>query len=131
MFRDWESFLIEFVSREIAPVGGGGQTIVWPCFEQWLGQHLPLKKDKVLHAVRAIRDGKLNDPRFGSRMRGKGVIAEHIGQMFEVSCRRFGLSTDGPELSAAAFRIPEETQLGLRLVFGTESAQTRGNANFH
>ena len=38
---------------------------VAPIFEQWLEQNVPGKKDKVLNRIRAIRGGKLNDPRFG------------------------------------------------------------------
>jgi DNA repair photolyase len=31
-------------------------------FEDWLGRHFPDRKEKVLNRVRAIRDGRLNDP---------------------------------------------------------------------
>jgi DNA repair photolyase len=48
---------------------------VGPLFEQWLTQHFPDRKDKVLHRIRAIRGGQLNDPRFSSRMRGEGIFA--------------------------------------------------------
>src|ERR1017187_4424247 len=36
---------------------------VAPIFEKWLETHFPEKKEKVLNRVRAIRGGKLNDPR--------------------------------------------------------------------
>jgi hypothetical protein len=39
------------------------------------------EKDKVLNGIRAIRGGKLNDPRFGTRMRGKGIFADQISQI--------------------------------------------------
>ena len=42
-------------------------------FEQWLERHFPEKKAKVLSRVRDMRGGKLNDSRFGSRMRGEGA----------------------------------------------------------
>jgi DNA repair photolyase len=86
---------------------------VAPIFEQWLEQNVPGKKDKVLNRIRAIRGGKLNDPRFGSRMHGEGIFADQILQMFHVARRKVGLPEDGPELSAAAFRRPEGSQLGL------------------
>ena len=88
---------------------------VAPVFEQWLERNLPEKKDKVLGRIRAIRGGKLNDPRFGSRMRGEGIFAEQISQMFHVARRKAGLPEDGPELSTAAFRRLEKAQLGLDL----------------
>jgi DNA repair photolyase len=86
---------------------------VGPLFEQWLGQHLPDRKDKVLHRIRAIRGGKLNDPRFNSRMRGEGIFAEQIRSLFALACRKAGIDGRGPTLSTAAFRIPSDTQLSL------------------
>jgi DNA repair photolyase len=86
---------------------------VAPIFEEWLEQNFPEKKDKVLNRIRAIRGGKLNDPRFGSRMRGEGIFADQISQMFHVARRKAGLKEEGPELSTAAFRRPEGAQLNL------------------
>jgi len=88
---------------------------VAPIFEKWLEQNVPGKKDKVLDRIRAIRGGKLNDARFGSRMHGEGIFAEQISQMFHVARRKAGFSEDGPTLSTAAFRRPEGAQLGLGL----------------
>jgi DNA repair photolyase len=88
---------------------------VAPIFEQWLEQNVPGKKEKVLNRIRAIRGGKLNDARFGSRMHGEGIFAEQISQMFHVARRKVGLPEDGPELSTAAFRRSEGAQLGLGL----------------
>jgi len=88
---------------------------VAPIFEDWLERNFPEKKEKILGRIRAIRDGKLNDPRFGSRMRGEGIFAEQISQMFHVACRKVGLAEDGPELSTAAFRRPGGPQLVLNL----------------
>ena len=84
---------------------------VGPLFEQWLSQHFPDRKDKVLHRIRAIRGGNLNDPRFASRMRGEGIFAEQIEALFALACRRAGLDGRGPALSTAAFRVPSEAQL--------------------
>ena len=61
----------------------------------------------MLGRIRAIRGGKLNDPRFGSRMRGEGIFADQISQMFHIACRKAGLAEDGPKLSTASFRPPE------------------------
>ena len=74
-------------------------------FENWLERHFPDRRDKVLNHIRELRGGRLNDPRFGSRMNGEGVYAEHLARLFEVSCRRAGISTGrSPALSTAAFR---------------------------
>ena len=78
---------------------------VAPIFEDWLGRHFPERKQKVLNRVRSMRGGRLNDPRFGPRMRGEGVFADHIARLFDISCRRAGIGRGRfPELSAAAFR---------------------------
>jgi DNA repair photolyase len=86
---------------------------VGPLFEQWLGQHFPDRKDKVLHRIRAIRGGKLNDPRFNSRMRGEGIFAEQIRSLFALACRKAGIDGRGSALSTAAFRMPSNSQLPL------------------
>ena len=88
---------------------------VAPIFEEWLERNVPGKKDKVLNRIRAMRGGKLNDPRFGARMRGEGIFVEQISQMFHVARRKVGFPDDGPELSTAAFRRPQGPQLGLGL----------------
>jgi len=88
---------------------------VAPVFEQWLERNVPEKKEKILGRIRAMRGGKLNDPRFGSRMRGEGVFADQISQMFHVARRRAGLPEEGPELSTAGFRRPNGPQLELKL----------------
>ncbi|MDQ3829186.1 MAG: PA0069 family radical SAM protein [Candidatus Tectomicrobia bacterium] len=86
---------------------------VGPLFERWLAQHFPERKDKVLQRIRAIRGGKLNDPRFSSRMRGEGVFAAQIESLFALACRKAGINGRGPSLSSAAFRVPSGAQLSL------------------
>lgn len=88
---------------------------VAPVFEQWLEREFPQKKEKVLNRIRAIRGGRLNDPRFGSRLRGEGIFAEQISQMFHVSRRRAGIPEDPPELSVAHFRRRGGRQLELEM----------------
>ena len=86
---------------------------VAPIFEEWLERNVPGMKEKVLNRIRAMRGGKLNDARFGARMRGEGIFADQIWRMFEVARRKAGLDGDAPELSTAAFRRPAGAQLGL------------------
>lgn len=86
---------------------------VAPVFEQWLRQNVPEKADKVLGRIRAMRGGRLNDPRFGARMHGEGIFAEQINRLFEIARKKAGLPNDGPELSVKAFRRPAGPQLEL------------------
>ncbi|MEE9140536.1 MAG: PA0069 family radical SAM protein, partial [Alphaproteobacteria bacterium] len=44
-------------------------------FREWLEAHVPAKAPRVLALVREVRGGRLNDPRFGARMRGTGPYA--------------------------------------------------------
>ncbi|HEV8378926.1 MAG TPA: hypothetical protein VGP99_08750 [Tepidisphaeraceae bacterium] len=81
-------------------------------FEKWLEEHLPDRKDKVLNRIRAIRDGKLNDSNFHTRMRGHGVFAEQLKNMFDIASRQAGIPFKHLELSTAAFRAPA-AQMGL------------------
>ncbi len=88
---------------------------VAPIFVAWLETHFPERKEKVLSRIRSMRNGKLNDANFGSRMRGEGPMAEQIRQIFMVSCRRAGLNRAPTQLSAAAFRriLPNQLELTL------------------
>ncbi len=86
---------------------------VAPIFEEWLEHNFPEKKEKVLSRIRAIRGGKLNDARFGSRMRGEGIFAEQIAQLFEVAYRKAGFGDHHPALTTANFRRPQGPQLEL------------------
>lgn len=82
-------------------------------FRSWLQDVYPDRRDKVLNRIRALRDGALNDSRFGRRMRGQGIFAEQIRALFQTTCERHGLQTVGPTLSANAFRRPGGHQLDL------------------
>jgi DNA repair photolyase len=75
-------------------------------FEDWLGRHFPDRRDKVLNRIRQMRGGRLNDPRFGARMRGDGIFAEQMRALFDAGYRKAGFAADLPELSTAAFRRP-------------------------
>lgn len=86
---------------------------VEPIFRAWLDRFAPDRKGKVLSRLRDLRRGKLNDGRFGSRMRGEGVFADQVRSMFEIARRRHGLETRGRPLSTDAFRRPGRQQLSL------------------
>jgi DNA repair photolyase len=75
-------------------------------FEDWLDRHRPAAKEKVLGRIRSLRSGRLNDPRFGSRMRGEGPLADLIRQVFHTGCRQARLNQRPWPVSAGAFRRP-------------------------
>ena len=84
-------------------------------FEQWLETHKPDRKEKVLNQLKAMRGGQLNVGTFGQRMSGTGVQADQIRQLFDVSCRRYGLNQEPLKLNTAAFTRPGPQQLDLLL----------------
>ena len=85
-------------------------------FSQWLDAHAPGQKEKILDRVREMRGGKLNDPRFGSRMRGAGFYAEQMAAMYRVARRTAGFPDAASlELSTAAFRVPPPSAHSFRL----------------
>ena len=75
-------------------------------FSAWLDRVAPHAKNKILHRIESMRDGKLNDTRFGHRMTGNGIFAEQIASMFELARRRAGIGTNFPQLATNAFRSP-------------------------
>lgn len=85
---------------------------VQPLFVEWLGEHYPLKADHVMNRVRDLHGGKVYEPQWGTRMRGKGLYAELIARRFEIARRKHGLdkSARRPGLRTDLFR-PRQEQL--------------------
>ena len=77
---------------------------VAPLFVDWLGRNYPDRAGKVLNRIRDMRDGKLNDSYFHTRMVGSGPFADHIQSMFKLARRKAGLDKPFPKLSTASFR---------------------------
>ncbi|MGH8629619.1 MAG: PA0069 family radical SAM protein [Burkholderiales bacterium] len=75
-------------------------------FKSWLEQYFPLKAAHVMSRVRAMREGRENDPNFGSRMRGSGEFADLLRLRFEKACRRLELNKNRRQLDSSQFRAP-------------------------
>jgi DNA repair photolyase len=82
-------------------------------FEQWLERHYPDKKSKTLARVRDMRGGKLNDPNFKTRMRGEGIYAEQMAELFTLARKKSGIAERWPKLTTEHFRRPGIDQLKL------------------
>ena len=61
-------------------------------FESRLRSALPMRADRVMNRLREMRGNKVNEGRFGYRMKGEGTYWRSIQSLFAVSAARFGLS---------------------------------------
>ncbi len=83
-------------------------------FREWLAEHYPERAQHVMSLVSALRGGRDNDPRFGTRMRGTGPLAELLRARFQLACRRCGIGgARSPPLVTTLFRPPGSGQLEL------------------
>jgi hypothetical protein len=57
----------------------------------------------VLHRVEDLRNGRRNDPNFGTRMRGTGVWADLLRQRFALACRRHGFNREPLRLDCSLY----------------------------
>ena len=88
---------------------------VAPLFREWLDAHYPLRAAHVMSLVRQTREGRDNDPHFGSRMRGTGEFAALLERRFALAAKRLGLNRERAPLDRTRFRPPkaDQHQLGL------------------
>lgn len=72
-------------------------------FEDWLRKNYPDRFEKVWHSIQSCHAGKVNDSRFGDRMRGDGNIAQMISDNFKLHCRLNHLNETRTELNSSLF----------------------------
>lgn len=82
-------------------------------FSKWLERHFPDRMDKVLNRIRSIRECELNSKDFHDRMKGKGIYAQQVRDMFQIAKRKAGMDDKMTELSTEHFKRPGGTQLNL------------------
>ena len=75
-------------------------------FQEWLHEHFPQKAGHVMSLIRQMRDGKNNQPQFGTRMRGTGTYAELLRQRYKLACKRLHLNERHFDLNTGLFRPP-------------------------
>jgi DNA repair photolyase len=84
-------------------------------FSAWLEAYVPGKKERVLDRLRQLHGGKLYAAEWGTRMRGEGVLAKQVADLFALSARRAGLGAWRTELATRNFRVPPGPQLEFTL----------------
>jgi DNA repair photolyase len=76
-------------------------------FKDWLERYYPLKAKHIMSRVHEMREGRDNDPCFGTRMIGSGKFAELLEQRFDIACKRIGFNARrGRSLDKTLFRVP-------------------------
>jgi DNA repair photolyase len=75
-------------------------------FHDWLYKNFPDRADRVWHLIENSHDGKVNDSRWGVRMRGEGNIAEMVRQQYRKYGKLYGMNEDRWELDTTIFRRP-------------------------
>lgn len=84
-------------------------------FPEWLFEHYPLRAERVIKAIRSMREDKLNNSDFKQRMTGVGPRAHIIQQRFKLACKRAGISVGRNfQLDTSRFVAPaKDGQLSL------------------
>lgn len=77
-------------------------------FRDWLYKNFPDRGDKVWHMIEGSHGGKVNDSRWGTRMRGEGNIAEMVAQQYRKYTLKFGLNHERLDLDCTRFMRPGE-----------------------
>ena len=89
---------------------------VAPIFEARLAEAFPLRRAKVMNAVREARGGGISESGFGSRMVGRGARWAATEQLFNRQCERLGLlhlQGEAPKPRRPPDAMPSQTQLAL------------------
>lgn len=105
---------LERVMQAGRDAGAGGANMILlrlplevaPLFRDWLERYHPGKAAHVMARVQAMRGGRDNDPRFGSRMRGEGHEADLLHQRFRLARKRLGLTRKAEMLDCSRFAPP-------------------------
>lgn len=75
-------------------------------FHDWLYKNFPDRADKVWHLVEQSHGGKVNDSRWGVRMRGEGHIAKLVSQQYKKYGKLYGMNAEEWHLNRSLFKRP-------------------------
>ena len=75
-------------------------------FEEWLHDAVPMRAARVLHHIRDVRGGNMNQSEWSKRMRGDGPYAGVIAKRFQMASKRLGYGARATRLDTSSFRRP-------------------------
>ncbi len=81
-------------------------------FSDWLETHFPDRKQKVLHRLQSLRNGKLNEADFKTRMQGEGIFSDQTKSIFRLYTKKYQLNERKFDLSTEHFRRIENAAQG-------------------
>lgn len=84
------SFATYILVRLNGPLGG--------LFEEWLDINFPDRKQKVMHQIAECHGGTVQDNNPATRMRGEGVLAESIAQLYRIAHKKYFKQDKPPAL---------------------------------
>lgn len=75
-------------------------------FLDWLQRVLPERAPKIISRIKGTRNGQLSDPRFSTRRRGEGEIANTVEKLFDLSVKKYNLTSRWDMTTEHFRRIP-------------------------
>ena len=82
-------------------------------FEDWAHKTLPLQADRILSQIAECHGGKLNDSRWGKRIKGDGVIAKQIADTVALGKKQFMEGRKLPKMNRDLYLQLKDPQLRL------------------
>ncbi len=82
-------------------------------FTDWIKKTMPNRADKVLHQIAESHGGKLNESRFGKRMRGEGQIAKQISDLMTLAKHKYFRGKSMPKLNTSLHEQYKDGQMKL------------------
>ena len=82
-------------------------------FKDWVYKNFPDRADKIINQVADCHGGKINDSRWGKRIKGDGKIAENIHQTVELARRKYYAHKPHPLMDFSKFELLKNPQLTL------------------
>lgn|GEM_PF-4006955 len=75
-------------------------------FSEWLSEHYPDRKEKVLSLIKQTHGGTLNENRFGTRMKGEGPVATQVADMMRIAKAKHFKGRSIPPFDLSRFAVP-------------------------
>ena len=82
-------------------------------FKDWIHKNYPERAEKVLNQIAECHGGKLNDSRFGTRMKGEGPTAKMIADLFTAASKKYLQDRAVDAYNYSIFKRPDDIQLSL------------------